>query len=132
MQKRRRYVVAIAHASFCSVSCDHTMAGVIEQQSCQQVIRFVARDSTVGPLSEGLLPDCGMSSTPDMELTQLSGTNPARDAAAFSRSSSAAAKPRNFEVVQGKTWAFQVQNPTGPVQSVGPFQKPRAASARVS
>src|SRR5258707_2207863 len=50
-----------------------------------------------------------MSSTPDMELTQLSGTNPARDAAAFSRSSSAAAKPRNFEVVQGKTWAFQVQ-----------------------
>src|SRR5258706_12658261 len=50
MQKRRRYVVAIAHASFCSVSCDHTMAGVIEQQSCQQVIGFVARDSTVGPL----------------------------------------------------------------------------------
>jgi hypothetical protein len=26
------------------------MAGVIEQQSCQQVIGFVARDSTVGPL----------------------------------------------------------------------------------
>jgi len=35
------------------------MAGVIEQQSCQQVVGFVARDSTVGPLSEGLLPDCG-------------------------------------------------------------------------
>src|SRR6266403_5335827 len=33
------------------------MAGIIEQQPCQQVIGFVAYDSAVGPLGEGFLPD---------------------------------------------------------------------------
>ena len=58
MLARRRHVVAIADASFCGVSCDHAMAGVVEQQFCQQVLGFVADDGAVGPLGEGFLPDC--------------------------------------------------------------------------
>ncbi len=33
------------------------MAGIVEQQSRQQVVGFVACDGAVGPLGEGFLPD---------------------------------------------------------------------------
>jgi hypothetical protein len=33
------------------------MAGIVEQQSCQQVVGFVAHDGAVGPLGEGFLSD---------------------------------------------------------------------------
>src|SRR5258708_28267297 len=58
MQERRRYVVAITDASFCGVGCDHTMAGIIEQQSCQQVIGLVPYGGAMRPLCERSLPDC--------------------------------------------------------------------------
>src|SRR6266404_2198958 len=58
MQERRRHVVAIADASFCGVGWDHAVAGVVEQQSCQQVVGLVAYDGAVGPLGERFLPGC--------------------------------------------------------------------------
>src|SRR5713101_5322094 len=58
MQAWRRYVIAIADASFCGVGWVHAMAGIVEQQSCQQVVGFVADEGSVGPLGEGFLPDC--------------------------------------------------------------------------
>src|SRR6266404_8865919 len=58
MQAWRRYIVAIADASFCGVGWDHAIAGVVEQQSRQQVVGFVADEGSVGPLGEGFLPDC--------------------------------------------------------------------------
>jgi len=36
---------------------DHAMAGIVEQQSCQQVVGFVACDGAMGPLGERFLPD---------------------------------------------------------------------------
>ncbi len=57
MQERRRYVVSIADACFCGVGCDHAMAGIVEQQSCQEVVGLIAYDGTVGPLGERFLPD---------------------------------------------------------------------------
>src|SRR5712664_3058429 len=53
MQERRRHVVAIADASFCGMGRHHSMAGIIEQQPCQQVVGFVAYDGPVGPLGKG-------------------------------------------------------------------------------
>src|SRR2546430_15331783 len=42
MQDRRRNVIAIADASFGRVGWNHAMPGIVEQQSCQQVVGFVA------------------------------------------------------------------------------------------
>jgi hypothetical protein len=36
----------------------HAMAGIVEQQSGQQVVGFVADEGSVGPLGERFLPDC--------------------------------------------------------------------------
>src|SRR6266404_385141 len=57
MQERRRDVVAIADASFRGVGWNHTMAGIIEQQPCQQIVRLATYDGAVGPLGEGFLSD---------------------------------------------------------------------------
>src|SRR5258706_3020777 len=57
MQERRRYVVAIADASFRGVGWAHTMAGIIEQQPCQQMVGLATYDGAVGPLGEGFLSD---------------------------------------------------------------------------
>src|SRR5713101_8180538 len=57
MQDRRRHVIAIADASFGRVGWNHAMPGIVKQQSCQQVVGFVAYDGAVGPLGKGFLPD---------------------------------------------------------------------------
>jgi hypothetical protein len=43
MQERRRHVIAIADASFCGMGRHHSMAGVIEQQPCQQMSDLLRR-----------------------------------------------------------------------------------------
>src|SRR5712672_2226443 len=57
MQDRRRHVIAIADASFGRVGWNNAMPGIVEQQSCQQVVGFVAYNGAVGPLGKGFLPD---------------------------------------------------------------------------
>src|SRR6202040_2064241 len=58
MQERRRHIIAIPDASFGGVGWNHSMAGIVKQQSGQQLVRLAAYDGAVGPLREGLLPDC--------------------------------------------------------------------------
>jgi len=58
MQERCRHVIAIADAGFGGVGRNHTMAGIVEQQPCQQVVGLAAYDGAVGPLGKCLLADC--------------------------------------------------------------------------
>src|SRR5882757_9102010 len=57
MQEGRRYIVAIADASFCGVGWNHAMSGIVKQQTRQQVVRLVPYNGAVGPLGKGFLPD---------------------------------------------------------------------------
>src|ERR1700736_4143955 len=57
MQDRRRRIVAIADTGFGGMGWNHAMPGIVKQQSCQQVVRFVAHDGAVGPLGNGFLED---------------------------------------------------------------------------
>src|SRR5258706_9592740 len=57
MQERRRHVVAIADGGFRGVGRDHAMAGIIEQQPCQQMVGLATYDGAMGPLGEGFLSD---------------------------------------------------------------------------
>jgi hypothetical protein len=47
MQEGRRHVITIADAGFGGMSWNHPMAGVVEQQSRQQVVGFVAYDGAM-------------------------------------------------------------------------------------
>src|SRR5258706_9311782 len=50
MQDRRRHVIPIADTGFFGMGWNHAMAGIVKQQSCQQVVGLVAYNSAMGTL----------------------------------------------------------------------------------
>ena len=57
MQDARRRIIAIPNASFGGVGWNHAMAGIVKQQSRQQLVGLVAHNGAVGPLGEGFMSD---------------------------------------------------------------------------